>query len=117
MLQPQDRETTAAEVFGHNVRRYREKQGMSRFRLAINAALDDRQIRDIENGTHNPTLLTMERIAAAPGVDMPRLFEQEQDTPGAFPLEALQPAFDRLPLAEQGRVLAVLRLLLQVSKE
>ena len=71
MLQAQERETTAAEVFGHNVRRYREKQGMSRFRLAINAV----------------------------------------------PLEALQPAFDRLPLAEQGRVLAVLRLLLQVSKE
>lgn len=54
MLQAQERETTAAEIFGHNVRRYREKQGMSRFRLAINAALDDRQIRDIENGTHNP---------------------------------------------------------------
>lgn len=59
----------------------------------------------------------MERIAAALGVDMPRLFEREQDTPGAFPLAALQSAFDRLPLAEQGRVLAVLRLLLQVSKE
>ena len=117
MLQAQEREYTAAEVFGRNVRRYREKQGMSRFRLAINATLDDRQIRDIENGTHNPTLITMERIAAALGVDMPRLFEREQDTPGAFPLAALQSAFDRLPLAEQGRVLAVLRLLLQVSKE
>lgn len=59
----------------------------------------------------------MERIADALGVDMPRLFEREQDTPGAFPLSALQPAFDRLPLAEQGRVLAVLRLLLQISTE
>ena len=46
MLQAQERETTAAEVFGHNVRRYREKQGMSRFRLAINAALDKSKPED-----------------------------------------------------------------------
>ena len=105
------------KVFGENVRRYRELAEISRFQLKAEAMLDDRQIRDIENGTHNPTLLTMERIADALGVDMPRLFEREQDTPGAFPLSALQPAFDRLPLAEQGRVLAVLRLLLQISTE
>ena len=52
-----------SKVFGENVRRYRELAHISRFQFKAEAMLDDRQIRDIENGTHNPTLLTMERIA------------------------------------------------------
>ena len=108
MLQAQERETTAAEIFGHNVWRYREKQGMSRFRLAINAALDDRQIRDIENGTHNPTLLTMERIADALRIPLSVLLS-EIPAQTTFPLSVYQQGFDRLSPSMQSLLLSIMR--------
>ena len=108
MLQAQERETTAAEVFGHNVRRYREKQGMSRFRLAINAALDDRQIRDIENGTHNPTLLTMERIADTLCIPLSELLSETPEHT-TFSLSVYQQGFNRLSPSMQSLLLSIMR--------
>ena len=35
-----------SEVFGKNVRRYRELAGISRFQFKAEAMIDDRQIRD-----------------------------------------------------------------------
>lgn len=110
-------QSASAMVFGQNVRRYRETQGMSFTALQYAAQLDNRQLRQIEAGTNNSKILTMERIADTLGVDMYQLFEREGSRLWMFPLATLQPAFDRLPLAEQGRVLSILRLLLHVAGE
>lgn len=96
------------KVFGENVRRYRELAEISRFQLKAEAMLDDRQIRDIENGTHNPTLLTMERIADALRIPLSVLLS-EIPAQTTFPLSVYQQGFDRLSPSMQSLLLSIMR--------
>ena len=97
-----------SKVFGENVRRYRELAGISRFQFKAEALLDDRQIRDIENGTHNPTLLTMERIADALCIPLSVLLSEAPEQT-AFPLSVYQQGFDRLSPPMQSLLLSIMR--------
>ena len=97
-----------SEVFGKNVRRYRELAGISRFQFKAEAMIDDRQIRDIENGTHNPTLLTMERISDALGIPLSVLLSETPEKT-TFPLSVYQQGFDQLSPSMQSLLLSILR--------
>ncbi|MCB6364934.1 helix-turn-helix domain-containing protein [Intestinibacillus massiliensis] len=106
----------AQKVFGANVERYRKLAGLSKFQLAIDADVDVKHLRAIERGEHNPTLVTIERIANALGVTIGKLFDITGQT-DTFPLSVMQPAFNRLPPGEQTRVLSILRLLVRVNDD
>jgi transcriptional regulator with XRE-family HTH domain len=51
--------------FGENVRALREKRELTQERLSELAELDQTYISGIENGTRNPTILSVARIAKA----------------------------------------------------
>jgi DNA-binding XRE family transcriptional regulator len=53
------------EKFGLNVKKYRKTTGMTQEKLAEAAKVDPKSIISIENGTRNPTLRTIYRLAKA----------------------------------------------------
>ncbi|EKE05095.1 MAG: hypothetical protein ACD_19C00426G0117 [uncultured bacterium] len=59
---------TTNENFGNKVRKLRKKMGLSQEQLAIKAHLDITSINEIENGSRNPMLKTIKKIAGALGV-------------------------------------------------
>jgi transcriptional regulator with XRE-family HTH domain len=69
-----DRESQAAAALAANIRRLRLAKGWSQGDLA--AAIDAQQpsISHIENGRANPTLLFLEALAHALGVEFTELF-------------------------------------------
>ena len=56
----------------------REGQGLSMYRVAQLAGLDERTISKVEAGDQNPTLYTLLRIARAQGVTLSRLIAQAE---------------------------------------
>ncbi|MGE0271515.1 MAG: helix-turn-helix domain-containing protein [Alphaproteobacteria bacterium] len=62
------------KVIARNVRRVRVAQNLSQEALAIDAGVDRTHVSRIERAIENPTVLTLERIAIALGVDFPTLF-------------------------------------------
>jgi transcriptional regulator with XRE-family HTH domain len=58
---------------GGNVRRLREKQGISQEELADRAALHRTYISGVERGVRNPTILVLEKVADALGVELSAL--------------------------------------------
>jgi len=55
---------------GGNVRRLREKQSISQEELADRAGLHRTYISGVERGVRNPTIIVLEKIADALGVDL-----------------------------------------------
>ena len=55
---------------GGNVRRLREKQGISQEELADRAGLHRTYISGVERGVRNPTIIVLERIGDALGVEL-----------------------------------------------
>jgi transcriptional regulator with XRE-family HTH domain len=55
----------ALTKFGENVRALREKRELTQERLSELAELDQTYISGIENGSRNPTILSVARIAKA----------------------------------------------------
>lgn len=66
----------AGDVIGRNVRRFRHERGMSMSELGIRAGLAKQTIVSIESGGGNPTIDTVERIAATLGVSMRALLTE-----------------------------------------
>jgi transcriptional regulator with XRE-family HTH domain len=58
---------------GGNVRRLREKQGISQEELADRAALHRTYISGVERGVRNPTIVVLEKVADALGVELSAL--------------------------------------------
>ncbi len=58
---------------GNNVRRLREKQGVSQEDLAARAALHRTYISGVERGVRNPTIVVLEKVANALGVELSAL--------------------------------------------
>jgi len=54
--------------YGEIIRKYRTYQGLSQRDLAERVSLSPPQISQIENGVHQPTPVTLGRIASALGV-------------------------------------------------
>lgn len=55
---------------GNNVRRLREKQGVSQEELAARAGLHRTYISGVERGVRNPTIVVLEKVADALGVEL-----------------------------------------------
>ena len=63
------------EQVGHNVRRYRLKKNWSQEELAHQAGLQQSYVSNIENGTRNPTVKVIKKLADALGVKPAALLE------------------------------------------
>ncbi len=63
---------------GTNVRRIREQKGWSQEKLAEMAELDRTYISGIERGLRNPTIIVVQRIADALGVNAWDLLEKAE---------------------------------------
>ena len=102
------------KTFGANVKHYRELAHLSKFQLAADAEIDSKALSAIEKGTHNPTLLTIGKIADSIGIPPARLFI-EKPLPTTFFLSDLQPQFNALSSAQQNQLLSIIRAYLRVS--
>ena len=58
---------------GGNARRLREKQGISQEELADRAGLHRTYISGVERGVRNPTVVVLQKIADALGVELSTL--------------------------------------------
>ena len=56
----------------------RERQGLSMYRVAQLASLDERTISKVEAGSQNPTLYTLLKIARAQGITLSRLLAKAE---------------------------------------
>ena len=72
------------KTVGQRIRNYRTKKGLSQEKLAELSGCHPTYIGQLERGEKNATLESIERIAAALGVSLSKLFEklggQEDDT-------------------------------------
>ncbi|WP_133256019.1 helix-turn-helix domain-containing protein [Rhodopseudomonas palustris] len=69
------RESTAVELLATNLRRLRLAKGWSQDQLAAALEVEQGVISLIENRRSNPTVLMLEAIAGALGVQLADLFE------------------------------------------
>ena len=68
-------QTIMANIFSENIRKFRQKKGVSQDRLSKEADLALNTIVKIETGENpNPTVETLEKIAKALGVSVRELF-------------------------------------------
>jgi XRE family transcriptional regulator, aerobic/anaerobic benzoate catabolism transcriptional regulator len=63
--------------FGERVRAERARRGMSRKLFADHAGISERYVTQLETGKGNVSLLVLRQIAAALGLPLSRLFEEE----------------------------------------
>lgn len=55
-------------LVGRNVRRFREKKGLTQERLAEISGYSQQYISSLEQGRRNPTIITLYELASALGV-------------------------------------------------
>lgn len=60
---------------GLNVKRFRQEKGLSQEALAFEAKLHRTYVSGVERGVRNPTVMVLENIAAALGVQSSKLLE------------------------------------------
>lgn len=99
------------KVLGENIKRYREAALMSKFKFAVEARLDMRQLNNLEAGQSNPELETLQRISDALNIPLSVLFEEPPEPLTCLPLALYQKSFNKLDIRAQSQALAVLRLL------
>ena len=74
------------ELVGKNIKRLRVSQGVSQEQLAFDAAIDRSYLGGIERSDENPSLDTLDKIAAVLGVELAEFFKPvEAATPGLRP--------------------------------
>lgn len=61
---------------GWNVRRLRAEREMTQEDFATDSGIDRGYISGVERGVRNPSVLVLERIATALGVDVAELFDE-----------------------------------------
>lgn len=62
-------------VLGRNVRKYRERKGLSQESLAFDADLHRTYVSGVERGVRNPTIQIVAKLATALGVEPHKLLE------------------------------------------
>ena len=60
---------------GLRIRYLRKQKGMSQEDLALESGVNKNYLSDLERGERNPTVLVMEKIATALGIDLSTLFK------------------------------------------
>ncbi|MBQ7828107.1 MAG: helix-turn-helix transcriptional regulator [Clostridia bacterium] len=82
-----------AKAVGQRIRNYRTKKGLSQEKLAELSGCHPTYIGQLERGEKNATLESIERIAAALGVPLSKLFEKlggQEDGTRNIPLECYE---------------------------
>lgn len=64
--------------FGHRMKELRLKQGISQEELAFRCGLSKNYISDVERGTRNISLKSIEKIASGFAVEIKELFDFKQ---------------------------------------
>jgi transcriptional regulator with XRE-family HTH domain len=64
-------------VIGENVRRFRLAADLSQEAVAERMGVDRAYVSALEQGTRNPTVITLDRVAEALGVKPARLLDDE----------------------------------------
>jgi transcriptional regulator with XRE-family HTH domain len=77
------------ERIAWNLRRLRVERALSQEKLAVDAELERRHVGAIERAEENPTVATLDRLAAVLGVDVVELFVRPR--PGAKAPNGLRP--------------------------
>lgn len=62
--------TSATQKLGKRIRLLREEAGLSQEKLGIATGLSQTYISGIENGTRNPSIKTLDKLAKALGVSI-----------------------------------------------
>lgn len=68
----------ARQRIGWNLRRLRKERAISQEDFATDSGFDRGYISGVERGVHNPSVLVLERIAAALQVDIAELFDSRR---------------------------------------
>lgn len=76
MPHPAMRDRGLILIFARNVRRSRQKLGITQEKLAFDAEIDLTYVGGIERGKRNPSLLVMGRIARALSVPLAKLLSE-----------------------------------------
>ena len=66
---------TINKQLGYRIRYLRQQKNWSIEDLALEAGINRNYLGDLERGTRNPTLVVLNKIAVALGVDLNVLFE------------------------------------------
>ena len=66
---------TINKQLGYRIRYLRQNKGLSIEDLALEADINRNYLGDLERGTRNPTVVVLNKIAKALGVDLSTLFE------------------------------------------
>ncbi len=62
---------------GHNIRLYRQKKGLTQEALAVKAKMNRPYLSDMEQGTKNPSLDMLDRIAKALDITVIELLQKK----------------------------------------
>ncbi len=62
------------EEVGKHIQNIRKSKGMSQEKLALNAGIDRTYLAGIESGKRNATIVSLEKITKALGVEMKDIF-------------------------------------------
>ena len=65
------------ELFGNNIRKYRDLMGISQEDLADKSGLHRTYISGVERGVRNPTIAVVSQLAKALKVSLSDLFREE----------------------------------------
>jgi len=76
-----DSDDAFLQTFGERIRAERARRGMSRKLLAHHAGISERYITQIESGKGNISIVLLRHVAAALGLPLARLVEDESPTP------------------------------------
>lgn len=72
------RDSAATSTLASNVKNLREQKGWTQDELAAKVNVKQAAISHIETGRANPTLLILENLARALGVDLPELLSPQK---------------------------------------
>lgn len=78
-------------VLGRNVRKYRDRKGLSQETFAFDAELHRTYVSGVERGVWNPTVLIVAKLATALGVEPHKLLKKMEYYGNVVPLKGLEP--------------------------
>jgi transcriptional regulator with XRE-family HTH domain len=67
-------------ALGKRIQKLRQKVGVTQEQLAERAGISPKNLSEIENGRGNPTLTSLEGLAAALGIALTELFDFEHES-------------------------------------